>query len=350
VHVTRFDIGRLGKAESLGAGGAKVPARIARTGIQSYRDSNGQTIREYRPPEEVFAADSLASLEAVPVTVGHPKDLVTPKTWKDHSHGVVLGAAERETVDGDEYVVARLALATADTLARVDAGELTEISCGYSCDVLDRPGVAPNGERYDRVQTNIRFNHVALGPTGFARAGRKASFKLDGSDMVIRYDGKEFNLESAPEVASLQKAIDEAAKVRADGETALGAALARADSAEKQARELQESFPTRVDCEIAFRDSVRPILGADFKFDGKSHRDVQLAAIAKLNPAASVRADASDEFVAAYFEATLASGAKPTETIKRVDASETRTDAQAVWDAHIKRTYDLFNQSPKVVG
>lgn len=79
--VQRFDVGRLNHAQRTGAGGARVLVSISRTGVQIYTDSRGNTVREYRPPEEVFAADRLATLASVPVTVGHPPRGVHPEQF-----------------------------------------------------------------------------------------------------------------------------------------------------------------------------------------------------------------------------------------------------------------------------
>ena len=44
---------------------------VGRTGILVYRNADGTERREYRPPEEAFKADSLASLMGKPITIGH---------------------------------------------------------------------------------------------------------------------------------------------------------------------------------------------------------------------------------------------------------------------------------------
>ena len=44
---------------------------ITRSGIFVYKDASGKSIREYRPDEEVFKADSLTSIRGMPITDGH---------------------------------------------------------------------------------------------------------------------------------------------------------------------------------------------------------------------------------------------------------------------------------------
>ncbi|RYE53156.1 MAG: DUF2213 domain-containing protein, partial [Sphingobacteriales bacterium] len=39
-------------------------------------------VRVERTGDEVFRAETIASFEAKPITLDHPVDFVTPKTWK----------------------------------------------------------------------------------------------------------------------------------------------------------------------------------------------------------------------------------------------------------------------------
>ena len=55
---------------------------IGRTGILVYMNADGSTRREYRPPEEAFKADSLASIRGKPITLGH-HGLVSSENFYD---------------------------------------------------------------------------------------------------------------------------------------------------------------------------------------------------------------------------------------------------------------------------
>ena len=46
-------------------------AIIGRTGILVYQNADGSVRREYRPPDEAFDVNSLASIRGKPITVGH---------------------------------------------------------------------------------------------------------------------------------------------------------------------------------------------------------------------------------------------------------------------------------------
>lgn len=148
-------------------------ARMTRTGVFTYRKADGTTRREYRSPDEVFRADSLASFRGVPVTNKHPPEMITAQNARKYTVGAVLDTPRR---DGD-YAVATIAVHDAATIAAMDAGK-NQVSNGYDVDLIEEPGTSPDGERYDARQTNIVGNHFAIGLDN-ARAGSDAIVRMD---------------------------------------------------------------------------------------------------------------------------------------------------------------------------
>jgi hypothetical protein len=67
----------------------------------------------------------------------------------------------------------------AGLIKAIEKGERRELSPGYVCHVEENPG-SWNGERYDGIQRNIIYNHLAIGPAGWGRSGSEVSLKLDG--------------------------------------------------------------------------------------------------------------------------------------------------------------------------
>lgn len=150
-------------------GYAVAEVRAARTGIQQYTGAEvGRpdlaVVNVYRPPESVFAADSMNSYGFKPVTINHPAQGVTADSWKDLAVGVVGG----EVVRDGGFVKVPLALMDAAAIKAVQDGT-REISMGYVCDLAFEDGTTPEGEAYQAVQRDIRINHLALVPKG--RAG-----------------------------------------------------------------------------------------------------------------------------------------------------------------------------------
>ncbi len=140
-------------------------ARIARTGVQTYRAGElglkdrapMDLIRVHRPDDEVFATDAMASLAHRPITIDHPPENVTAANWKKYAVGDTGGEVTR---DGD-YVKVPLVLMDAAAIDAVQAGK-RELSVGYSCTLDFTAGVNDAGEPYDAVQRGIRGNHLAV--------------------------------------------------------------------------------------------------------------------------------------------------------------------------------------------
>jgi uncharacterized protein len=299
-----------------------VPATIARTGVQVY---DGHT--EYRPPEEVFAAASLETLPSIPVTRGHPSEPVTPTVWSKMARGHVSErGGERTKLDSSaaEWIRADLIISDADMIVEVERGDALEVSAGYSCELDFTPGVSPSGEKYDAVQRNIRFNHLAvLGPGERARAGAEARLRLDQQHntqenhqvVKIVIDGVEFEKGSDAHIAAVQaadKRKHDAAVAAKDSE--LAAQKARADKAEgelvvarKEATDAKDLVsPDKLDSLVAARFDLlkraAKLLPATYDTAGKTDAQVRADAVATKFDAAKL-AGKSVEYVAAMFDA-----------------------------------------------
>lgn len=139
---------------------------VGRTGILEYRNPDGSTRREYRPPEEAFNVDSLNSLQGKPITMGHQGMVTSGNSNIIQPIGTVLSPGRQD----NNNIVADVVIYQLPTEAR-------ELSCGYNLDLEETPGVTPNGQPYDAIQRHIRYNHVAVVPKG--RAGI-ARLNMDG--------------------------------------------------------------------------------------------------------------------------------------------------------------------------
>lgn len=169
----RLDRSELRRPERHPSAYLRVDAHISRAGVFVYRNPDGTERREYRPPEEVFKADSLRSFELLPLTNEHPAiGLLSPANARDYQVGTV-GQDVRK--DG-EFIRASLVVTDGDTIADLESGKV-ELSCGYVCDLEESSGVTPEGERFDCIQRDVRGNHVALVSTG--RAGRDVRVRMD---------------------------------------------------------------------------------------------------------------------------------------------------------------------------
>lgn len=142
----------------------RIPARIAKPGILTYRTNNG-VIRELVPEETLKDPKFLASLVGKPLVNEHPDYPLNPDNVAEHIDGIVLSA---EWVDG-EGVIANLQLMTRDIIDAFRAGKI-EVSPSYDTNLDYTAGNDPQFGAYDAIQrTRFAGNHVAL--TDRARGG-----------------------------------------------------------------------------------------------------------------------------------------------------------------------------------
>ena len=156
--------------EELGITGFGAPGERA---SGSFSAKNGRQPREgplgmisvYRPEEEVFSPETIASFEAMPVTNDHPPDGVDISNiralQKGHVHNVRRGTGEES-----DLLLADLIITDPVLIDLILDGK-REISCGYTYELSEEDG------RF--VQRKIRGNHVAVVDAG--RAGHRVSIR-----------------------------------------------------------------------------------------------------------------------------------------------------------------------------
>lgn len=334
--VFRSDVSTLQPAERLADGRVRAKAYITRAGIFEYMDDDGRISRELRDPSDVFDPVSLASFQQVPVTNDHPPALLTAKTAKQY----MVGATGETVCRVDDHVMASLMVADSSTILAMNKGKL-EVSCGYTCDMDDTPGVHPVWGAYDRRQKNIRGNHVAI--VDCARAGRTARIRLDGAQQVRTTRGEnnmdekqlKDQIRSLTEQLATERARADSEKERADSatvsaDTAKGIQLqlekriselnaelqtkvsavesenvererARADAAEAKIQRFDATFEARVRDRSTLLRQGYVVMGPEFRMDDLSDRQIKEACVKKLDPSADVSANVSDGVITGQF-------------------------------------------------
>ena len=153
-------------------------AIIARTGSQTYLKSelypnvtNDDYIEINRSEKEVFDEKTIASFENKPLTIDHPDEPVNPDNYKYLSVGNTFNVRKGD-YEGQPVLLADIMVTDAEAIRLIESGEMTELSCGYDCDITD----SPNPE-----QINIRGNHVALCIAGRAGIARIQDSKIKDS-------------------------------------------------------------------------------------------------------------------------------------------------------------------------
>jgi hypothetical protein len=355
-RVFRFDRAPIAERVRLpGTGGLRLTGELTRTGVFAYTDAAGKVVREYRPAEEVAKADSLATIEDVPVTIGHPPThTVNGESFSRFAVGHARSPSESGGVVRGTLVATRK-----DAVKGLDEGKYVETSMGYTCRQDMTPGVTPSGEAYDAVQRDIVYNHVALLPAGQARLGTR----LDSTDeTVLRLDaaGHQIHTDEFPpadepdaddDETKAKKAKAKAMKakygdskmIKVDGkeyepgsaehltalETFVAKESARADAATAEVTRRDEAQAKAA--RAALESAAVSVLGKDFVPAGQTDRQIKEAVIAKRGDSKLLSAERADAYVDALFDAAMAKGSSPkgpnqiVAAFVKTDANETNT-------------------------
>lgn len=225
--------------------------RAGRACVLPYRRGDGTTYLELIPEEELFNEESLATLGRKPITLEHPPDGedVTPENYQDFAIGDIGSKVSRR--EGG-YVVVDLAIRRDDGINAWKNG-VNQLSMGYTCKLDKTPGVHPVHGRYDAIQRQRRYNHLAL--TRMGRAGPDTSIRRDSAVEVPgvtvnpklllllsllgvrRADASDASLdEAAAKVGEMQEAIKTATPVASIAEMKAKIAALEAEIASEKAK------------------------------------------------------------------------------------------------------------------
>lgn len=296
----------------------RVPGKVARTGIQQYLacelgldgDPN-RIVNVYRPEEEVFAADSLASYDSSDITLQHPDTLVDSSNYSRTVKGVVRGPGVRTD---DDWVQCNLIVKAKDAVDAIMAGTC-ELSAGYTATYDDTPGIAPDGTPYQFRQTNIRINHVAV--VDRARAGSSARIfdtKTTGDKAMHQITTDTGRVLEVAD-AAVADAFDRLNKRVNDAEAAAKSVQALLDGSNAKVDDLKakletatlassdEAIKARVEQIAQVQTKARKVAGDSFACDSVNATDIMRAALSAAKPKrAETFKDASEAYIQAAFD------------------------------------------------
>lgn len=262
-RVMRFDFARISEKHiDDSTGFLTIPAAVTRTGIFIYKKEDGSEFRELRTSDEVFKKDSMDTLKNKPVTNGHPSEMVTLDNAKRYMVGHTNDRADRNGI----LLETDITITDKQSIEQVDSGKKF-LSCGYLCKLDHTPGVF-KGEKYDAVQENISYNHIAI--VNSPRAGEQAQMHLDDADAImvidldkldnkkqggtmkkLKIDGKEIEVsdevyaafEKAGQLQTVtQKKLDDEVAAHKTDTDAKEKLQAKSDATEKENKDLKEKI------------------------------------------------------------------------------------------------------------
>ena len=304
---------------------------VARLGVQVYYMDDGRTVREFRPAEEVFKDESLASYQGKPMTLDHV--FVNSENAKEVVVGSVTGKAEPL----GSSVVAPIVVYDNKAIQEAMAGNAKELSVGYSAILDETPGWgdpitgeyilksdadeqfdAPEGwQEFDAIQRNIKVNHLAMVYRG--RAGI-AKLNMDGEQENPYTTDVDINKEDKQEMT---------VKIKLDGAQEFEVAPEVASHI--------EALNAKADTAIAERDAL------------KAKVDAMPAEIEAAVAKAKADADALASLVAVAAEAGVKADGLDSKGIKVAYVKEiSGLDVSEKSDAYIDAAFDIAKESDKM--
>jgi hypothetical protein len=349
-----------GKLEETTEGYLRGVATVTRTGVFDYRNADGTTRKELRLPEEVFSPESMATLKMIPITNTHPAQMVNADNVTRLSVGYT---GENVHSENGELLNAPVTISHKDGVLAVKNGR-RELSLGYSLELEPTSGIY-NGERYDAIQRNIKYNHLAL--VDSARAGSVTAIRLDAEDAVaiglaINTDNKQGATvkvfikgaeHDLPEVvvnhlAGESTRADDAEKELKAVKTEKDVLQARAD---ELAAKVSENKDNSKEIEAAAQVRAELLLNAKENLDsdafeglkGKTNSEIMAAVITAKRP--GFNADGkSAEYLQARFDSLLEDSANHETTEQATFARNQNQDTsnEDTAEAAYKRQLDYY--------
>ena len=317
-------------------------AIVTRTGVFTYMNADGSVRNELRHPDDVFNADSLATLKLKPVTDDHPPELVTA----DNASMYSIGTTGESIITDESNVAITFTVQRNDAINKIKNGK-KELSLGYSLELVEENGVW-DGVSYTHRQKNIRYNHLAI--VQQARAGRMAKINMDGVAVQLHQDDEED--ESMTEKVMQAVNLD-GLTYRADAEVAKAyekalSAKEEAVLSEKQARNDAEALQGQVDElkaqlealkathndeamaqavaeRVALLETAKRVVNVD-GLQGMSDRVIKEAVLKAKHEAINLDGK-SDDYVNARFDALI-------ESLPSAEAEAMAKQNQAVANVH----------------
>lgn len=303
---------------------------VARLGVQVYYMDDGRTVREFRPAEEVFKDESLASYQGKPMTLDHVF------VNSDNAKEVVVGSVSGKAEPLGSSVVAPIVVYDNTAIQEAMAGKAKELSVGYSAILDETPGWgdpitgeyvlksdgeqfdAPEGwQEFDAIQRDIKVNHLAMVYRG--RAGI-AKLNMDGEQENPYTTDVDINKEDKQEMT---------VKIKLDGSQEFEVAPEIASHI--------EALSAKADTAIAERDSL------------KAKVDAMPAEIEKAVAKAKADADALAALVAVAAEAGVKADGLDAKGIKLAYVKEiSGLDVSEKSDAYIDAAFDIAKESDKM--
>lgn len=307
--------------------------------------------KEVIPLEELEKTKN--DIVGIPITNDHPFEFVGNR----NSNELVKGSVLKMLGIKNKEMHIEAIIYDANLILDIQAGK-DQLSIGYYCDLEESSGVTENGERYDYIQRNIKYNHLAV--VYAARAGEEAKItkfnskehdlayskglnikKINGRQemAVFKLNGKDFTeTELYQEAVRLNSEVETLKKTNSD----LSSEKSRLEgelAVEKQNSQDAQARINGIEAEINAKINSKLALISQLKQNGFDVADTTLAEseikrdFIKKNSAIDIDGK-DDNFVEGVFEALIKNNAKEP-VLKEIGAEKQNsqnTTVQVAWE------------------
>lgn len=292
-----------------------------------------KTYNVWRPEEELNNPETIESFRLTPWI---PEHVMLGEGFTPAETVGVQGVTGEsiEFMGGTLY--SKLKLFGEDLKKLIKAG-LKELSCGFRCQWVIESGTAPDGQKYDVIQRQIRGNHLASVES--ARMGSdvrvamdRAVFALDSIDFKLNPNGeimdpKELAKAIALELQPMQAAMDEMSKD----------AKAKDEKMDKISKDMEDIKKGKSeDMEVSAEDMMKAVKAGDMYEDGMDEKAVKGAYDKMMKAKDEKKSDAMDS--------AIKSLQKEIKALK-----STAMDGNAVMKAFAEKQ-DLATKASQIVG
>ena len=327
----RFDKSQVGKIVKTDEGYLRGEAVVTRCGVFKYLNQDGTIRREARLPEYAFKKESLDSLKMIPVTNNHPTVLVDATNAKELSIGTT---GETINIDG-ENILTTVTINVQDAINEIENNNKVELSLGYTLDLIEQKGVY-NGQEYDCIQTNIKYNHLAVVERGRAGVSRlnfdsfecgmivdeNITHERENMACKINIDNVDVEVDEAVKKAydSLNARLDSEIKSKSDIQKEVDSLKARLDEKEEELKKANEmnndsAISEKAKARVELIAKAGKVVNIDGLYD-LSDREIKLSVIKSRYDSLDLT-DKSDDYVSARFDAICEALTNNDEAIKK---------------------------------
>lgn len=297
----------------------------AKPGVYPYYDNElERVVYELKHPDDLLRPEVVSQLNHLPITEDHPSEMVN----LDNSY-LVMGVTHSDSRIEDGVLLGSGTVFEPGLVAKIVNHQKDGCSVGFVCELVDEIGDY-EGQRYERRQTNFKFNHLAMcalprcGPDCVARVD---SLDKDADVAVQVMDEAVPLLNERRQVKEMKKIRIDSAEFEVPDEVAakleqqngqISEVQGRLDAREDEVKRLREENDTLkkqtvpaekidelVEARAKLLEAAQGFVAGEYDGKGKTERQIKIDCIAAFSGGKFTGDGRSDDYINARFDTML---------------------------------------------